>query len=102
MKYNVVLTEPAEQDLGEITGDIFKKHGKSFNQKLINRINDIINSLQKIPFNNMLVSDERLVTTGIRTVTIDNYLIFYIASEKDKTVSIVRILSFRRNWAHLL
>jgi plasmid stabilization system protein ParE len=30
------------------------------------------------------------------------YLIFYIVSEKDKTVNIVRILYGRRDWIHLL
>jgi plasmid stabilization system protein ParE len=103
MKYNIVLTEPAEQDLIEITGDIFKKHGKSsLAQKLMNQFAITIDDLEQTPFNHALVSDEKLVTNGVRTIMMDQHIVFYIASEKDKTVSIVRVLDFRRNWDTML
>ncbi|MEA4923705.1 MAG: type II toxin-antitoxin system RelE/ParE family toxin [Syntrophomonadaceae bacterium] len=103
MKYDIVLTEPAHKDLIEITGDILKKHGQtSLAQKLVNQIADTIDDLEKTPFRHALVSDEKLVTNGVRTVMLDNQIVFYIASEQDKTVSIVRILDFRRNWDTLL
>jgi|GEM_PF-2649298 Plasmid stabilization system protein len=103
MKYNIVLTEPAEQDLIEITGDIMKKHGKtSVAQKLVNQLADTIDELEKTPFSNALVSDEKLVTSGVRTVMLNKQIVFYIASEKEKTVSIVRVLDSRRNWDTLL
>lgn len=101
--YDIIITGPGEQDLREITDDIVKKREeKLFALKEINKIGDAIYNLDNIPFSNSLVSDERLVTTGIRKIIIDKYIIFYIASEKDKTVSIIRILSLRRNWADLL
>ncbi len=101
--YDIIITGPAEQDLCEITDEMVGRHQKiAFTEKAISAIGDIIDKLATTPFNNALVSDEKLVTTGIRKVIIDNYIIFYIASEKDKTVSVVRILNFRRNWDNLL
>lgn len=101
--YDIVITGPAEQDLREITDDIVKKHKETtFTQKAIDKIGDAINNLDKIPFSHSLVSDEKLVTTGIRKIIIDRYVVFFIASEKDKTVSVVRILNLRRQWANLL
>ena len=101
--YDIIITEPAEQDLREITDDIVKEHKETlFTQKTINNIADVIYNLDAIPFSNALVSDEKLVTTGIRKLMIGRYIVFYIASEKDKTVSVVRILNFRRNWDNLL
>ena len=101
--YDIIVTGPAEQDLREITDDMVGKNDEMpCIEKAISAIGDIIGNLANTPFNNALVSDEKLVTTGIRKMMIDNYIIFYIASEKDKTVSVVRILNFRRYWTNLL
>lgn len=99
--YDIIITVPAEQDLREITNDIIKKQRETM-LKEINKIGDAIYNLDKTPFGNALVNDERLVTIGIRKVMIDKHIIFYIASEKDKTVSVIRILRLRRNWANAL
>ena len=101
--YDVIITGPAEEDLSVITNDMVRKHEEMpCIEKVIRAIGDIIGNLAKNPFNHALVSDEKLVTTGIRKVMIDNYIVFYIASEKDKTVSVIRILNFRRYWDKLL
>lgn len=99
--YDISITAPAEQDLREIAEYSVKKN-KEKPLKKVNSIGDAIYNLDKVPFSNSLVSDERLVTAGIRKVILDNHIIFYIASEKDKTVSVIRILNLCRNWAQLL
>jgi plasmid stabilization system protein ParE len=99
--YDIIITVPAEQDLREIIGDIVRKHQETPLQE-INNIRDKIYALDTTPFSNTLVSDERLVTTGIRKIIIDEYIIFYIASEKDKTVSVIRVLRLHRQWENLL
>lgn len=50
---------------------------------------------------NNLVSDDYLAAQGFRKTMVDNYIIFYTVSEKDKTVAVVRILYGRRDWIHL-
>jgi toxin ParE1/3/4 len=101
--YDVIITGPAEEDLSGITCDIARKHLETpLAEKVISALGNIIGNLAETPFNHALVSDEKLVTTGIRRVMIHNYVVFYIASEKDKTVSVVRILNFHRYWENLL
>ena len=43
-------------------------------------------SLEEMPLRNALVADERLSTAGIRNLLVDNYIIFYVISEREKTV----------------
>jgi plasmid stabilization system protein ParE len=101
--YDIIVTEPAQADLYEMTINIGRKYeDMPLAGEAISAISDTIDNLVRNPFNNSLVSDEKLVTSGIRRVMIDNYILFYIASEKDKTVSVVRILNFRRYWEDLL
>ncbi|RAV15535.1 type II toxin-antitoxin system RelE/ParE family toxin [Paenibacillus contaminans] len=49
-----------------------------------------------------LVRDERLARQGIRGLLVDSYIVFYTVSEKEKTVTIIRILYGKRNWNSLL
>lgn len=102
-EYSVFITAPGEQDLHEITQDIVNKYkGTPLAGKTVKKLGDTISGLDKSPFRNVLVNDEKLVTAGVRKIIMDNYIVLYIASEKDKTVSVVRILNLRRNWADLL
>lgn len=56
-----------------------------------------------MPLRNALVADKRLVYKGIRKIIMDNYIVFYSATEESKTVIIIRILyERRRDWMNLL
>ncbi len=55
-----------------------------------------------MPQRNALVADKRLSTLEIRKLLVDNYIIFYVISEKEKTVMVIRILYGRRDWLTLL
>ncbi|SPF46518.1 Addiction module toxin, RelE/StbE family (fragment) [Candidatus Desulfosporosinus infrequens] len=68
----------------------------------MDKISDEALSLEEMPQRNALVADERLSTAGIRKLLVDNYIIFYVISEKEKTVMIIRILYGRRDWLTLL
>ena len=101
--YDVVITEVAQQDLREIIGAILKVFKNVLlAQKSITKIGLAISNLEKAPFGNYLVNDERLVTMGIRKLMIDKYIVFFIASEKDKSVSVVRIIHDQRYWVGLI
>ncbi|MFA7076947.1 MAG: type II toxin-antitoxin system RelE/ParE family toxin [Syntrophomonas sp.] len=104
-EYDVIITEAAQQDLREIMETIIKvvkEASASQVQNLINQMELAILSLEKAPFGNSLVSDERLVTMGIRKMMIDKYIVLYIASEKDKSAAVVRILHDQRHWNDLI
>ena len=101
--YNIQITEPAEKDLYEIRRYIAKEllEPETAN-KVVSKIAKAISTLEDMPLRNATVSDDRLAAIGIRKILVDNYIVFYIACEKDKTVTIIRILYGRRDWISLL
>jgi len=102
-RYNLEITEPAESDLYQIGNYIAKELQEPvLAEKVVGKIGDTILSLEEMPFRNGLVRDERLSYQGIRKILIDNYVVFYIVSEENRTVTIVRILYCRRDWMNLV
>jgi len=102
-KYNIEITEPAENDLTEI--GYYIKHDllePEIALKTIEKISNKILELEYMPFRNEIVKDERLSIQGIRKFIIDNYIVFYSVSENMKMVTIIRVLYGKRNWIDLL
>lgn len=102
-KYKVVMSEPAANDLRSIAhyiGYELKEPGTA--RRLVETIRETVMELALLPSRHTAVADERLALKGIRKAPVDNYIVFYIISEKDKTVNIVRILYGSRNWIDLL
>jgi addiction module RelE/StbE family toxin len=101
--YNIQITEPAERDLYEIGAYISKELLEPETaKKVVSKIAKGIASLEDIPLRNTLVADKRLSNKGIRKIIVDNYIVFYIVTEEDKTVTIIRILYSRRDWMNIL
>jgi addiction module RelE/StbE family toxin len=99
----LVITEPAEADLKEIADYIAKElREPSTAQHLITKIAESILNLEQMPQRYALVSDERLANQGIRKLLVDNYIVFYVVSEKNQSVSIIKILYGKRDWNNLL
>ena len=102
-KYDIEITESAENDLFEIGYYIAKELLEPIvARKTVEKIGDEIIKLEEMPFRNALVADKRLALQGIRKIIIDNYIAFYIVSEDPKTVTIIRILYGKRDWINLL
>ena len=101
--YDIQITESAEKDLHEIGSYISKELLEPTTaKKMISKIAKGINSLEDMPLRNAVVADEKLAYKGIRKIMVDNYIIFYIVTEENKTVTILRILYGRRDWMNLL
>lgn len=101
--YKVFMTERALQDLKSLSTYIaYDLKVPSVAEKLVEKIKASIMSLANLPLRHNLVSDENLAAQGFRKIMVDNYLIFYIVSEKYKTVTVVRILYGKRDWIHLI
>ena len=101
--YNIVITKPAESDLQEIADYIAKElKTPTAAKQVIAKIGSAIIDLEQMPLRNALVSDEKLASQGIRKQLVDNFIVFYVVSEWNETVTIIRILSGRRNWLNLL
>lgn len=102
-QYEVIISEKAQQDLREIVANITRQAQQKLRvEENVNNLAEIISNLARAPFRHPLVNDERLVTAGIRRLEIDNYIVFFIASEKEKTVSVIRILHDQRYWTDLI
>lgn len=102
-KYKVLMTQPAANDLKGISDYIVRElREPTIAQKLVSKIKAAVMSLEQMPTRHALVSDEKLPFQGIRKLMVDNYIIFYVISEKEAKVTVVRILYGKRNWAKLL
>jgi len=102
-QYRVLITRSAQNDLMDISSyirDELKEPAIAI--KLVEKLKVSIMSLSTFPLRYNLVVDERLSAQGFRKFIIDNYLVFYLVSEKEQTVNVVRILYGKRDWEHLL
>lgn len=101
--YNILMTKNATNDLIEITKYISNEILAPYTaKKLLKNIRVTVTNLAQMPTRHALVNDKKLALQGIRQLLVDNYIVFYIVSEKSNTVTVIRILYSRRDWADLL
>ncbi|MDD4169972.1 MAG: type II toxin-antitoxin system RelE/ParE family toxin [Desulfotomaculaceae bacterium] len=97
------MTKPAADDLQTIAEYItYELLEPVIAKKLVGKIKEVVMSLDKLPTRHALVTDERLAAQGIRKLIVENYIVFYVVSEKDETVTVIRIIYGRRDWEQLL
>jgi toxin ParE1/3/4 len=100
--YSVLMTHIATDDLKGIAAYIANElREPATAKKLVSKLREEVMSLAELPTRQALVADETLAIQGIRKLLIDNYVVFYVVTEKE-TVTIVRILNSRRDWVSLL
>lgn len=93
MKYRIFYTDLAKQDLKNIHGYISESLVEPVvAAKLINKIMKEIRSLDELPQRYKLYEDEPWHSRGLRTLTVNNYLVFYLADEKTGVVTVIRII----------
>lgn len=103
IKYNIHLTKKAKQDMVDAADYIeFTLLNPDAADSLLDKAEAEMNALSEFPKRNKLVDDEILASCGIRFIVINNYLAFYVISEDNATVHIIRFLYAKRNWAHIL
>ena len=101
--YEVSMTEPAEDDLRDIAKYISAQlNAPTTALNTIQTIKTAIAKLETMALAYPLVRDDRLAALGYRLLSVKNYIVFYIANEKDKEVDVDRILYGRRDWRNLL
>ena len=101
--YRVNVTQSAFEDLKSIALYIKDNLKEPITaEKQVLRIKEAILSLDQLPYRHSLVRDKLLASQGYRSIFVDNYTIFYIIAENEKTVSISRIQYSRTNWVDIL
>ncbi len=101
--YQVLMTEPATGDLLATAQYIAKELKEpAAAKKLVSKIREAVMSLSEMPSRHALITDERLALLGIRKLPVENYIVFYVISETNMVVTVVRILYGRRDWEQIL
>ena len=98
MKYEVVTTAQAVADLRAIFEYIAYELLAGENAiKQLDRLEEAILSLDEMPERYHLYDKEPWRERNLRIMPVDNYLVFYIPQEEDKTVTVIRVMYGRRD-----
>lgn len=102
-RFRVAITKRAYEDLDSIYGYI-KNDLKNENVALdlIDEIEKSILRLKDYPYSCCLVEDDKLKDQGYRKLIVKNYITFYLVSDEEKVVSIMRILYGRQDYKNMI
>ena len=93
MNWEIEYTHTADRDLADIYSHIADVLLEPLiAEKQTDRIMDMADSLNNMPFRHRLYDHEPWHSRGWRYVPIDNYMIFYLPDESKNIVYIMRIL----------
>ena len=103
MKYKIRIMKPAQEDMREIYRYIADTLDNPIAaQRRLSLIDEAIRSLKENPGRFPLVRDDYLALKGFRMIVVKNHLVFFIVREKEKAVSVMRVMYGRRDWMRLL
>lgn len=103
MTYQLHITSTAERDMAQAADYIeFVLKNPQAADHLLERAQHQINALAQFPKKSSLVDDKLLASWGIRFTQVNNYLAFYVISEDEQKVTIVRFLYAKSDWASIL
>lgn len=101
--YKVIIAANAERDLSDILSYISDTlFEPSSAKRICQTIKAQILSLSEMPQRFGLVAEEPYESMGVRKVSVENYIIFYLVNEKKKEVLVLRVLYNRREWHNLI
>ena len=103
MKFKIFYSETAKKDLKNIYRYISTELGEpQIAAKQVQRIINQILRLDEMPFRYKIYANEPWHSQGLRSFSVNNYLVFYFADEINGTVKIVRIMYGGRDIKTLL
>lgn len=93
MIYSIVLTPQSKADLVEIFRYIAVELQSTQNaEKQLTRLQNAIASLDQMPERYRLYDRPKWKKRNLRIMPVDNYLVFYIPSHDDSTVTVLRVM----------
>jgi plasmid stabilization system protein ParE len=103
MNYNIHISRAAERDLNNAADYIeFVLLNPQATNDLLDEAENKIGELSTFPEKFALVDDPVLKAWGIRFTLMKNYIAFYVVSEENRTVYVVRFLYGKRDWITIL
>ena len=101
--YRVRITDPAAEDISSIINYINSiLNNPAAAADHLAEIEKAINSLKEMPGRYPKAEDKYLDSRKIRYRTVKNYCIFYTISDREKMVTVIRVLYARSSWKDLL
>lgn len=98
MNYEVEISEQADTDLRGIYEYIaFTLLAPENASGQIDRLEEIILSLEQYPMRHRAYEKEPWHSRGLRVLPVDNYVVFYIPNEEMAVVTVIRVLYGGRN-----
>lgn len=98
MVYSVKITNQAGEDLKTIYEYIaFELNSAENAEAQLSRLEKNILKLNEMPYRFKLYEKEPWKTRGLRTMPVDNYLVFYLPNDDTRTVTIIRVMYGGRN-----
>lgn len=93
MSYQVVLTNQAKADLISIYRYIaYNLQSPQTAEGQLSRLEKAIASLDTMPERYRVYDHEKWKDRNLRIMSVNNYLVFYIPSQEEKTVAVMRIM----------
>lgn len=98
MVYSVKITNQASEDLKSLYEYIALELNSFENAEAqLSRLEENILNLKDMPYRFKAYEQEPWKTRGLRTMPVDNYLVFYIPNDDTQTVTVIRVMYGRRN-----
>ena len=93
MNFQVVLTNQAKADLIGIYRYIANDlQSPQTAEGQLSRLENAISSLDRMPERYRVYDHEKWKERNLRIMPVNNYLVFYIPSQEEKTVTVMRIM----------
>lgn len=103
MKYNIIRTEKADEQLREIIFYIAEDSGSiDIALNYLDKIEKAINSLEDFPMSGSIPRYSILRKQGYRVLIVERHLVFYKVNEETKEVIIYAVVDGRREYRNLI
>ena len=104
MKYTVNVARQVYRDVQESV--FYKKeldtYPENIEKFIINLETLIYEKLSEFPFTGVGLSVRLDISTNIRYILIDDYILFYDVQEENKYVDVLRLLPAKSNWMNTI
>lgn len=103
MKYKIITTEKADEQLREIIFYIADDSGSvDIALNYLNKIEKAINKLEDFPMSGSVPRYSILRKQGYRVLIVEKHLVFYKVNENEKTVMVYAVVDGRREYKNLI
>ena len=103
MKYNIVRTDKADEQLRDIIFYIAEDSGSiDIALDYLNKIEKAVNRLEDFPMSGSVPRYTILRKQGYRVLIVERHLVFYKVDESEKVVTIYAFVDSRREYKNLI